>query len=443
MSFLKKIFLTQRFFYLWGGLIALWVLVFFFPWLIFVAYAASGVLVLALAADAYLIFHPKLKLKAERTLPRLFSLGDPNRVTYTILNSGFNELHIKLYDELPEQFQKRDFEIDLVAKPQRKEVQVEMLIPTQRGLYRFGNLILLAPSPLKFFRRRWVIPAQAEVKTYPSFLRLKSWSLAGMRNIDPLMGTKKIRRVGHAYEFEHIREYNSGDDYRAMNWKATGRTGRLMVNQFTDEKSQPVYCVINKGRTMHSPFSGLTLLDHSINTALAMLYVAQTKGDHIGLITYGKKVDTLLKASPRANQIQHVMEALYNEVETDREANLNVLVHHLKSQLQRRSLLLLFSNYDSHSALLRDLPLLRLLAKKHLPVVILFKNPVLEEFARTPAPDAQSAFERSAALHIIREKQLIVNTLTTNGIQCLHTEPEQTTLNTLNRYFELKARGWI
>ena len=61
-------------------------------------------------------------------------------------------------------------------------------------------------------------------------------------------------------EFEQIKDYVLGDDLRTINWKATAKRNQLMVNQFQDEKSQPVYSVIDKGRVMKMPFNGLMLL---------------------------------------------------------------------------------------------------------------------------------------------------------------------------------------
>ena len=79
---------------------------------------------------------------------------------------------------------------------------------------------------------------------------------------------KKIRRLGNNNEFEQIKNYVQGDDYRSINWKATSRRGELMVNQYQDERSQQVYCLIDKSRSMRMPFKGMTLLDWAPKAAL-------------------------------------------------------------------------------------------------------------------------------------------------------------------------------
>jgi uncharacterized protein (DUF58 family) len=87
-------------------------------------------------------------------------------------------------------------------------------------------------------------------------------------------------------EFEQIKEYVSGDDIRTLNWKASARKGGLMINNFMEEKSQQVYCIIDKGRLMKMPFDGLTLLDYAINTCLVLSNVCLRKQDRVGVITF-------------------------------------------------------------------------------------------------------------------------------------------------------------
>src|SRR5690606_29643392 len=101
-------------------------------------------------------------------------------------------------------------------------------------------------------------------------------------------GIKKVRRLGHTMEFEQIKDYVLGDDLRTINWKATAKKNQLMVNQFQDEKSQPIYTIIDKGRVMEMPFSGLSLLDHAINSSLAISNVALKKHDKAGVFSFSK-----------------------------------------------------------------------------------------------------------------------------------------------------------
>ena len=99
-----------------------------------------------------------------------------------------------------------------------------------------------------------------------------------------------MRRIGHSYEFEQIKNYVRGDDYRSINWKATSRRGHLMVNQYEDERAQQVYNIIDKSRSMKMPFNGMSLLDYAINTSLVISNVALQKHDRAGLMTFSDKM---------------------------------------------------------------------------------------------------------------------------------------------------------
>jgi uncharacterized protein (DUF58 family) len=160
-------------------------------------------------------------------------------------------------------------------------------------------------------------------------------------------GVKRMRRLGHSMEFEQIKEYVRGDDYRTINWKATARKGDLMVNNFTDERSQQVYCLINKGRVMKMPFEGMTLLDYAINASLVLSSVALQKQDKAGLIAFGQNIDAFLLADKKPTQINHILEALYNQQTTFMEPDMDKLFSVVRNSITQRSLLVLFTNIES------------------------------------------------------------------------------------------------
>ncbi|KAF5276744.1 hypothetical protein FQR65_LT16222 [Abscondita terminalis] len=150
------------------------------------------------------------------------------------------------------------------------------------------------------------------VPSYPSFIHLRKYELMAMQNEFLLGGIKKIRKIGHTMEFEQIREYVTGDDIRSINWKATGKQNRLMINQYQEERAQRVYMLIDKGRTMKMPFNGLSLLDYSINASMALAHIILKKQDRAGVMTFSKKMENTVAAELKAGQIKKIAEALYN-----------------------------------------------------------------------------------------------------------------------------------
>jgi uncharacterized protein (DUF58 family) len=164
-------------------------------------------------------------------------------------------------EELPDQFQARDFVIHEYLPPKDKKELQYGLRPLTRGVYRFHQTQLFLRSALGLIERRLSIEhSQQETAVYPSIIQMKKYELMALSRLATMSGIKKMRRVGHSYEFEQIRNYVKGDDYRSINWKATGRKNSLMVNQYEDERSQQIFAIIDKSRSMKLPFDGLTLM---------------------------------------------------------------------------------------------------------------------------------------------------------------------------------------
>jgi uncharacterized protein (DUF58 family) len=215
---------------------------------------------------------------------------------------------------------------------------------------------------------------------------MRQYELMAISNRLTELGIKKIRRIGHNREFEQVKEYVSGDDIRTINWKATARKSSLMVNHYQDEKSQAVYSVIDKGRVMKMPFKGMSLLDYAINASLVISNIAILKEDKAGLITFSNKVGTMLTASKVHSHMQAILETLYNQKTGFLESNFDSLYVQIKRQIKGRSLILLYSNFETFSSLERQLPYLRGIAYHHVLVVIFFENTELKELLENLPP---------------------------------------------------------
>ena len=244
-------------------------------------------------------------------------------------------------------------------EPSSTSVLSYELRPTERGEYHFGKLNIYIKSVFGLVSRRFVFDDEHMVPTYPSFIQLKKFDLVAISNNLLQYGIKKVRRLGHTMEFEQIKEYVQGDDVRTINWKATAKRNQLMINQFQDEKSQPVYSVIDKGRLMKMPFEQLSLLDYAINATLVISNVALKKQDKAGMFAFSKKVENIVVAERRNSQMNLIMESLYN-VDTDFfESDFGRLYGDIKKNITHRSLILLYTNFETLDGLHRQLPYLK------------------------------------------------------------------------------------
>ena len=391
--------------------------------------------------DTILLFVAKNGVKGNRILPEKFSNGDENPIRLSINNYYTFPIHVNIIDEIPEQFQVRDFSIQRKLDASSSSEIEYKLRPVDRGEYHFGKLNIYVTSVFGLIARRFTYDDNAMVPTYPSFMQLRKYDLIAISNNLHQYGIKKIRKIGHTMEFEQIKDYVLGDDLRTINWKATAKRNQLMVNQFQDEKSQPVYSIIDKGRVMKMPFEGLTLLDYAINAALVISNVALKKQDKAGILAFSKKVENIVVAEKRTSQMNLILETLYN-VSTDFfETDYSRLYADIKRNINHRSLMLLYTNFETLDSLHRQLPYLKGIAKNHLLVVIFFKNTELNQLITDPAETVQQAYDKVIAEKFAFEKRLIVNELQKYGIQSILTSPQDLTIDTINKYLEIKARG--
>lgn len=440
LKFFKSLYLTQR---LFVAIFGIGVLFLFSNWitpLYTISWMLSLLLLVLFLADMISLYNTP-PLEADRILPEKFSNSDQNLVLVKIKNKSNLNLKVEVIDELPVQFQKRDF-LKILNLTSGSTQHFEYFVrPVTRGEYVFGKLNLFVSTRLNLSKRRSVYNKDQMVKVYPSFIQMKKLDFLAIDNKISQAGLKKIRRIGHTMEFEQIKEYVPGDDVRTINWKATAKQAHLMVNQYQDEKAQPIYSIIDTGRVMKMPFKGMSLLDYAINSSLAFSNVALKKKDKVGLITFSHQLQILLKANLRFSQLNTVMETLYNVKTRFLDSDFGLLYANIKNHVSQRSLLFLYTNFEHISALERQLPYLKALNKKHVLVVIFFKNTELDRIIKSFPETIVESANQTIAEQFMHDKELMAKELQKHGIQTVLTAPEELSINTINKYLEIKARG--
>lgn len=440
----QTLFFSRRMYISLGGNVIFFILAFFFPVLFIPAICCFVLLVAVLLLDMGLLYlRPNGILSMERKAAARFSNGDENEVLLVLGSRYPFAVLATVIDELPFQFQDRDFMLKEKVGPGEEKIFRYVLRPLERGEYDFGNTNVYIQTILGFVSRRFIFRNQEMIAVYPAFSQLRHYEFFTFNSRLNELGGHKRRIIGHSMEFDHIKPYTKGDDVRMLNWKASARTGNLMVNNYVEEKSQQVYCVIDKGRTMKMPFGGLSLLDYAVNASLVFSNVALRKGDRAGLVTFTENKMDILKADNKKLQLNKILEMLYAQETQWQESDYEKLTVQLRTSLSQRSLLILFTNFESMSGLQRQLPYLRRLARYHLLLVVFFENTELKQVTETPAHDVEGIYKQVIAQKFAYEKKLITKELGQYGIMSLMTAPEQLTLNVINKYLELKARMLI
>jgi uncharacterized protein (DUF58 family) len=442
-KYIGSLFLTTRFYFLLGVVIALFIVSFFFKPIAQLPYVLLSVLAILVLVDYSFLFLTGKPPSAKRIIADRLSNGDENKVELQVINNKQSAVTIEIIDELPVQFQKRDWKLVHNFKAGEQKNIIYNLKPVERGEYKFGNTLLYTKSLLGLLQHRYDALTEQIVPVYPSYMQMRKYELLSQTTIQNEYGNKRMRKLGHSMEFDNIKEYVRGDDIRTINWKATARKGGLMVNNYTDERSQQVYCIIDKGRLMKMPFNDLTLLDYAINSTLVLANVCLQKQDRVGLLTFANKMGSLIAADRKPVQRENILQLLYNQDTAFLESDYEMLYMQIRNRIKQRSLLVLFTNFESMSGLKRQLGYLRSIAKHHLLLVVFFENTELGKLSKLNAANLEEVYIKTVAEKFEFEKRQIVKELQKHGILSVLTAPEQLTVNAVNKYLELKARQAI
>ena len=441
---MKSIYLKNRLFIILGCIIVVFLISFAYPAVYKIALWSLYLLLGLVCVDLIILFILRNRVIAARFINQRLSLGDTQEIVYTIENNSALNLNVELADELASQLQHRAT-IGSFIVGDKKTVQSPFSItPVTRGVYSFGDLHLYISTPfLSLVEIKRTVVQSVDVKVIPSIIQMKKYELQVFSKTARNSGIRRIRQVGENDEFEHIRAYAQGDNIKAINWKASSRLNILMINQFQNTKSQNVYCIVDKGRSMKMPFNDLTLLDYAINSTLVISNIVLKKYDRVGLITYSNKIGSIVKAESVRNQLEKISNRLYYQKTEFKESSLELLHVTIRKKISRRSILVFFTNFENQNDLKRNLPYLKSINKKHLLLVIFFINTELIETSQMTCRTRDEIYLKTFAQRALIEKEKIKMELNSNGIQAILTKPEDLSINVINKYLEIKAKRML
>lgn len=443
IGFFRSLYLKKRFFIALIVCVVGFFVSFSLESLLFFVEAALGVFVVLVLVDILSLYSIKHGFEAIRHCPDRLSNGDQNPISITIKNLYSFPASIMLVEEVPYQFQKRDLIFHTNLSSGKSQNLYYELRPTKRGIYKFGHINVFVSGILGLVARRYMCDKEKDVAVYPAFLEMRKYELLAASHRLTDYGIKRIRRIGHASDFDQIKHYVPGDDPRTINYKATARVNQLMANTYEDEKAQPVYCLIDKGRTMKMPFNGMTLLDYAINSALMVASTALNKGDKVGLITFSKKIDDIVPADKNRRHRNVILEALYAQKTDFKESDFERLYIAVRRKITQRSLIILYTNFETVNSIRRQMKYLSSLTREHLVLVAFFANSEFSNILNSYPEEIEDAFKKGMAEKLSNDKALIVKELNRNGIYTILSKPENLTIDSINKYLEFKSRGLI
>lgn len=399
----------------------------------------DAALVLLGAADWMLT--RRMKLELWRELPARLSVGVPNKVQLHVVNHASRPLRLRIKDDVPDEFEVEPALLELTSEANSRVKVLYRASPAQRGRFSFGDLNVRVKGPFGLVWQERTVPAAESVSVYPDMRGASRLLLSGAALDLVNLGLRKLRRDGRGSEFARLRDYTQGDSVRDVDWKATARRSRPVTRVMESERSQSVIICVDAGRSMAAKVDGLTKLDHAVNAALFLAFVAIRNGDRVGLAIFADGVKAYLQPDSGRKQYRKIVDTLYSAKPELTYVDYLALFKELNVRLHKRSLLCLFTDFlDEEQASAMVFPVRRL-AKRHVPLCMTVKDTALEALLRTPPPAAEEAFQHAVACELLSDREQMKNRIAQDGVQVVDVHPEELSLAAVNRYLEIKARG--
>jgi uncharacterized protein (DUF58 family) len=411
----------------------------FIPGVGAIVFLLDAFLILAAVSDYALA--RGFKLKVWRTLPQRLNVGVKNRIVLNVTNPGTRPVRLWLKDDLPEEFTHEQGELWLQVSAKSRATVGYETAPSKRGRFEFGDLNLRVRGPFGLVWHQRVVPAKASVSVFPDLRSASRLLLAdGMLDLVNL-GLRQLRRDGRGSEFARLRDYAQGDSVRDVDWKATARRSKPVTRVMESERSQTVLIGVDAGRSMAGQVDGLTKLDHAVNAALFLAFVALRNGDRVGLVVFADGVKSFLAPAAGRQQYRKIVDTLFTAKPGLTWVDWMALFKELNVRVLRRSLLCVFTDFldEEQAATLVD-PLRRL-ARRHLPLCISVKDTALAQLLRTPPNEPEVAYQHAVASELLMEREAMKRRIGQDGVQIIDVNPEELSLAAVNKYLEIKARG--
>ena len=402
--------------------------------------AVIDALILLVALGDLLTLPRKKAFAIDRETTRVVSVQQNHTVTLHISNLSQRSPTGWIRDDIPQEFeaQPKEFVLKLAARS-RVTVHYE-LKATRRGAFSLNQINLRVRSLLGLWQRLLIYPLETKLDVYPDMKQLAEYAILARTNRLSLMGVRRTRKVGLENDFERLRDYSLDDNYKYIDWRASARRQKLTVKDFQTSQSQRIIFLLDCGRLMTNESSGLSLLDHSLNAALLLSYVALRQGDSVGMVAFADRVLSFVPPRGGMKQMNQLLHASFNRFPELIESRYDDAFLYLNSHCKKRSLVVLLTNVIDEVNAHQVESYLRNLVGRHLPLGVILRDHRLFDAAdRDPTNDEQ-LFAAGAASEILIWRHQVLRDLEHHGVLALDVFPEDMTAKLVNSYLEIKAR---
>lgn len=431
-----------------------------------VVLAVDGAIAAAALLDLFSLPRAK-RFTVRRQVGLVASLRKPHAVTLQLENHARKRRAVWVCDGVPDGLSAEPDRFEVALPPRSLSTLQYQLRPKRRGRFLLEGVHLRGLSRWGFWQRQVLLPCASRVDVYPDLQQLGEYALLARTNRLSLMGVRRTRRVGQDNDFERLRDYTQDDNFRRIDWRSTARRSKLTVKDFQTSQSQRLMFMIDCGRMMTAEASGVSLLDHALNAALLLAFVALRQGDHVGMICFSDRIHAMLPPRGNREQMNRLLHATYDRFPEMVESRYDEAFTRLASGVRKRALVVLITsvlddvNADQLQARLANL------SGRHLPLAVLLRDRSLFDAVESVEPrmaaaeasstkpitsrdlaaqgvlDSPSLFRAAAAADVLEWRRRQITRLENSGVLMVDTFPEDLTAPLVNRYLQIKARNLL
>lgn len=382
-------------------------------------------------------------LKLTRQFDPVLSVRSPNRIRLTVENESLDLIRGRLRDEPPAQFMasRREFPLHI---PAERQIELEyQLTPFERGAESFKGTFVRLECPLGLVVKQERLDTEEPIRVYPNLLALREFDLLKQKGRLREIGIRRSRMRGLGTEFESLREYSEGDDYRKIDWKASARHAKLVVRQFEQERNQAVMIVIDIGRHMLAEVDGVRKLDHALDACLMLTNAAAAAGDMVGVLVYSDVVRRYIPPKKGRNQVGMIIEALHDLVAEPIESDPAAAFAFLGARWKRRSLVVTFTDLEDPDRAKSLAIALGPQARRHLLLLARVSDPKLKQALNSPIYELSDMYLSAAASLLTADRRAATSVLSAAAIHNLEAEPQELAAALVTFYFDVKERSLL
>lgn len=415
---------------------------FFDPRFVYAMLAWDGMVVLAWLADLAQLPKPS-QLFIKRTWRSPAAISIPSLIEITLANSSRHIVYASIIDTIPAELKSEPPNLRIRVAPNDEATVTYSVCPVQRGDAQLGACYLRYQSPLRL-AERWVrAPLEQTVRIYPNLEEAKRQSMYLLRSRQIAIEKRHARLRGIGREFESLREYQPGDEYRDICWTAAARRAKLVTRVYQMERSQTVWIVIDSGRLMRARVGGFSKLDKAVNSALSLAQVALYSGDRVGLIAYGRSVRQQLPAAKGSAHLRQLIEQLAMVREEVSEADHLQMAGRLLTDQKRRSLIVWLTDLAETAMTPEVIEAASMMMPRHLVLFVVIGQPDLGELAaRTPQSESEM-YRVAAAQEMVHRRELLLAQLRERGALALEVSSGAVSPVLVNAYLQIKERSQL